>query len=362
MALQTWPATLPAPAQYTFGPRERRRVVASADDPPGFRRFARDALVEAQVRWVFTAQHMATFDTFFQSTLAIGARWFTIPLPGRSGVVSRAARFIGPPRVSHLAAGVFDVSATFEVRLYGSSTRTYHPAAASLVISSLQPTVTVPPAEAPSGIVLFMSDFADELPLNTDAQYLLNNAVAFATGNPVEESLAGLKIAIFGENAIYEYLNDYHDCALFSLGALEVPNSLDTYDLFIFSRDGTLSNDDLTEDAATEIQRFVTSKGNAGFIGEYKGSASALDSNSLGRLALGFCDGNADSVQQFDPFPLISVEIPTHPVVYGIDLGEDNKIDISGSHEFIVSCSNVPTAWIVGRADSSCLSIVATPV
>lgn len=116
MTLPVWPASLPNPAEYSFAPQERRRVQPVATDPPGFRGFAREALVTATVRWRMTPAQAAVFDPFWRTDLAYATRWFTVRLPGRGGMVARSARFTAPPQRQHLSVGIVDVTGQMEVR------------------------------------------------------------------------------------------------------------------------------------------------------------------------------------------------------------------------------------------------------
>lgn len=117
--MATWPEILPGPVEYEFTLRERRRREAQADDPPSFRKFASDAIVDARARWRFTPDHLYVFDQWWIYDANRGLMWFDIELPGNGGRVVRWARFIGAPTVSHLQVGVFDVAAQLEVRTVG---------------------------------------------------------------------------------------------------------------------------------------------------------------------------------------------------------------------------------------------------
>jgi Concanavalin A-like lectin/glucanases superfamily len=118
MTFEVWPDSLPSPSDYAFETRERRRRNPTGASAPRtfLRTFARDPVVDAQVRWRLSASDLKTFDTWYTATLALGMKRFLIPLPGEGGWVARVARFIGAPRLTHVETGIFDVAATLEVR------------------------------------------------------------------------------------------------------------------------------------------------------------------------------------------------------------------------------------------------------
>lgn len=125
MALRSYPAGLPGPSGYGFGPQERaRRPPAELGGLAVGRAFAREPLLEAEIRWRLNAAQTQAWRDWWAAELASGMRWFLMPLPGRGGRLPRAVRFVGPPQYTHLGNGVYDVAVPAQVRASGVMTAT----------------------------------------------------------------------------------------------------------------------------------------------------------------------------------------------------------------------------------------------
>lgn len=111
-----YPDTLPLPVSMNFVPKERRR---SDTQIPGFsnwRTYSYEPITYANVRWRMNPAQLDEFNDWWENTIFKGVGWFTITLPGFKGLVSRTVRFITSLTENHLGAGIFDISATLEIR------------------------------------------------------------------------------------------------------------------------------------------------------------------------------------------------------------------------------------------------------
>lgn len=118
--MATWPSSLPAPLLTDYGFETSDATVRTDMDAGAARvrrRFtaAPDML---QAGWKFTEAQMATFRTFFETDLSMGAAWFNLTIKdGRvAGLVSREVRFAAPWRAAFIPGYGWHVSATLEVR------------------------------------------------------------------------------------------------------------------------------------------------------------------------------------------------------------------------------------------------------
>lgn len=68
------------------------------------------------VNWLFTASEMATFKTFFETTINQGSDFFNISLDLGNGLNTYAARFTQPYSDSFIQGGYWTVDGQLEVR------------------------------------------------------------------------------------------------------------------------------------------------------------------------------------------------------------------------------------------------------
>lgn len=118
--MSAWPSTLPAPLGSDYGVDFTDATVRTdmESGPARVRRRYTAAPDMVQLGWKFTEAQMATFRTFFEDTIAMGAAWFDLPLKdGRAaGMVTREVRFTQPPRAAYIPGFGWHVSAVVEVR------------------------------------------------------------------------------------------------------------------------------------------------------------------------------------------------------------------------------------------------------
>lgn len=119
--MATWPTSLPAPraADYQLAPVDPtlRTDMESGAQRMRRRTFARNDRVA--VSWIFTDAQMTAFRTWFESSAeaAGGSAWFYIGLRvGATGVTTQEARFVNVWQGSYLGAGIWQVTASLEVR------------------------------------------------------------------------------------------------------------------------------------------------------------------------------------------------------------------------------------------------------
>lgn len=77
--MPAFPATLPGPVWGSFSEQRQRNILAFAPDvgPPKMRRRSSAVAVPASAAFLLTDAQLATFDTFFETTLKDGTLSFT---------------------------------------------------------------------------------------------------------------------------------------------------------------------------------------------------------------------------------------------------------------------------------------------
>lgn len=178
----------------------------------------------------------------------------------------------------------------------------------------------------------------------------------FALSNPVFAA----NIAVFGDNSIEDFLNSNgHTATIVSDANLATDGFLDTYDIFVYTRNGSSFGTSLSAAAASNVAAFVegnvtlftsdladngfgdTNKatlmlnavnwsGQKGYIGEFTGSCAAMSSNNQSLEPLGLLEGECNQLSSGlggDPMDII---LNDHPVVAGIP----DPVNLGGAHEF----------------------------
>ena len=125
LAAAVWPNSLPRPLSG-FGEAQERPAMRLPMDSGHIRQQQRfDASVPTySITWNFSAAEMATFETFFFTTLQNGSRQFTIPLPVDNAYNAVPVRFDGAYTSTYRAVNRFQVSATLNRILAQSETET----------------------------------------------------------------------------------------------------------------------------------------------------------------------------------------------------------------------------------------------
>lgn len=115
--MPTWPSTLPEPLlePYAITPNDN---AIRTDFEQGNSRARRRATANREriaVEFLFeTAAQMATFRTFWRTTLSDGVAWFDLPIDLGSGTVTLSVHFTQPYSAKPLGAGLWRVAAEIE--------------------------------------------------------------------------------------------------------------------------------------------------------------------------------------------------------------------------------------------------------
>ena len=111
-----YPDALPGPAPATASPRPRR-AESSLDGPVQARARQRDvAGAQRQLSWVYTADEMAIWREWYDTTLSSGRFWFIAYLPGVGGLDRpKLVRYLTVSEAL-LGGGLYRVTATLELR------------------------------------------------------------------------------------------------------------------------------------------------------------------------------------------------------------------------------------------------------
>ena len=175
-------------------------------------------------------------------------------------------------------------------------------------------------------------------------------------------------IAVFGNNNIGTFLtNSGHTVTQVTDGDLATEGYLDSFDIFVYTRDGSsFLPPPMSEASAANVTAFVTGNialftsdlqdnnfpgdatntlmlnavswvGAKGFIGEYSGSCAAMSANNQGISPLGIIDGDCTNLQGAggDPMDILQND---HPIVAGVP----DPVNLGGSHEFFTLIATDP--------------------
>ena len=192
-------------------------------------------------------------------------------------------------------------------------------------------------------------------------------------------------IAVFGDNAIDNFLSaNGHTATLVSDAQLATVGFLNTFDLFVYTRNGTSFGTSLSVAAAANVSAFVTGNvvlftsdladngfpggatntlmlnaasfaSNKGFIGEFTGSCAAMTSNSSGLTPLGLIAGSCSSLDFGPGGDPMNILQNGHPVVAGVS----DPVNLGSSHEYFAN--NVVDPSLVLAVNSAGIpSIIAS--
>lgn len=117
-----YPATLPNPSVSNVTPAKRVDSSDVSGGPEQVRSRQRDYLALQDLEWPpLTAQQALDLDAWWNDTLTLGGAWFTSTWPAPQGWVDLTRRFEGVLRWSHIAGGLWKVSARCQVRGRGQA-------------------------------------------------------------------------------------------------------------------------------------------------------------------------------------------------------------------------------------------------
>ena len=113
-----FPATLPAPLIDGYSGTQDQAFIRTDMEAGSQRQRQRFSAANTQmsISWLFTAAQMATFKTFFDTTINRGSDWFTYTLDLGAGDISYDARFTQPYQFSYVEGDNWRVSGNIEVR------------------------------------------------------------------------------------------------------------------------------------------------------------------------------------------------------------------------------------------------------
>lgn len=116
--MAAFPITLPDPLIDGYSGSQDQAFIRTEMEAGSVRQRQRFSAANTQMEmnWIFNASEMATFKTFFDTTINRGSDWFTISLNVGAGNTSYEARFAKPYQFSYVDGGYWRVSGTIEVR------------------------------------------------------------------------------------------------------------------------------------------------------------------------------------------------------------------------------------------------------
>lgn len=207
-------------------------------------------------------------------------------------------------------------------------------------------------------------------------------------GSLVAGNVHALSIAVFGDNAIDDFLDaNGHSATVVTDADLATAGFLDPFDLIIYTRDGDSFGTSLSGAAASGVSAFVTGNvvlfasdladngfpgdatntlmlnavaftGNKGFIGEFNGSCAAMGSNNQGLAALGLVAGSCSGLGYGPGGDPMDILLNAHPVVAGVP----DPVSLGNSHEYFALLIGSAPAQLVAINSALNPSIVASAV
>jgi len=115
MSIPAYPSTLPGPQPGAYALPNRR---AASSLPGPLQQRSRQWDLSGGQRthtFIYTAEQMGVWRTWWRDTLLQGRRWFTLSLPGYEGMTPRVVRYLEVSQ-SLIGAGVYAVEARLELR------------------------------------------------------------------------------------------------------------------------------------------------------------------------------------------------------------------------------------------------------
>lgn len=116
--MAAFPTGLPKPNIENYGGSQDLAFIRTEMEAGSMRQRQRFTAANHQMtmNWLFRAADMATFKTFFDTTVNKGADFFTMELDLGDGFQTYDARFTAPYQYSYVQGGHWSVSANIEVR------------------------------------------------------------------------------------------------------------------------------------------------------------------------------------------------------------------------------------------------------
>lgn len=116
--MANFPAGLPNPLVEGYGGSQDKAFIRTEMEAGSQRQRQRFSAANTQMtlNWLFSAADMATFKTFFDTTVNRGSDFFTYSLDLGAGNTTYDVRFTQPYQFSYVDGGHWRVSANVEVR------------------------------------------------------------------------------------------------------------------------------------------------------------------------------------------------------------------------------------------------------
>ena len=112
------PSIIPACAVdgYKISPQNATVRTEMETGPARQRRLSASMPTQLSVKWILTRFEMKIFEAWFRHIIFDGTAWFVMSVDNGLGLTETDCRFIGPYTVELAAKGIYNVSATLEVR------------------------------------------------------------------------------------------------------------------------------------------------------------------------------------------------------------------------------------------------------
>lgn len=116
--MAAFPATLPKPLIENYGGTQDQAFIRTEMEAGSVRQRQRFSAANHQLNmsWFLTDIEMATFKTFFDTTINRGSDWFTMNLNVGNGFADYDTRFTKPYEYSRIEGHYWRINASAEVR------------------------------------------------------------------------------------------------------------------------------------------------------------------------------------------------------------------------------------------------------
>ncbi|ARQ46670.1 hypothetical protein [Oxalobacter formigenes] len=112
------PKMIPACAVdgYKISPQNATVRTEMETGPARQRRLSASMPTQLSVKWIMQRLEFKVFEAWFKHTIFDGTAWFVMEVDNGMGMTETDCRFVGPYTVELAAKGIYNVSATLEVR------------------------------------------------------------------------------------------------------------------------------------------------------------------------------------------------------------------------------------------------------
>ena len=112
------PSMIPACAVdgYKISPQNATVRTEMETGPARQRRLSASMPTQLSVKWILSRFEFKVFEAWFKHVIFDGTSWFVMPVDNGMGLTETDCRFIGAYSVELASKGIYNVSATLEVR------------------------------------------------------------------------------------------------------------------------------------------------------------------------------------------------------------------------------------------------------